>query len=316
MSGVRHHERGQAVVNLLLGLLLAAVVSGPLILHFAQQRHNQLAFDVNAEYPAARTIVPGEVFAATLAAVVEHELSGGTGWRPNDFVLWGPGLWADNNANRQLGIIQAVRKSMTVFKDHLTKISSNEYDLNLVTAEAAFYNDAAKFWFPSTESKWREGVNALRRYADGLQGAAPTSKPINARTIELIRLFQTWGDLLGDAHANLYKQEESDGRAVRPWRTDDYFYHAQGYAHVMSHLTQAIRREYAVDLDGRPSVVTLLDEVADSLKRAAILKPLIVLDGSPAGLFANHRRNLDTYIAEARQKIYSIREELGPKSNM
>ena len=40
------------------------------------------------------------------------------------------------------------------------------------------------------------------------------------------------------------------------------------------------------------------------------MKPLIVLDGSDAGLTANHRRNLDVYIAEARQKIYSIREEL------
>jgi len=35
-----------------------------------------------------------------------------------------------------------------------------------------------------------------------------------------------------------------------------------------------------------------------------------VLDGSPDGIFANHRRNLDTYISEARQKLYSIREEL------
>jgi len=35
-----------------------------------------------------------------------------------------------------------------------------------------------------------------------------------------------------------------------------------------------------------------------------------VLDGGDAGLTANHRRNLDVYVAEARQKIYSIREEL------
>jgi hypothetical protein len=27
-------------------------------------------------------------------------------------------------------------------------------------------------------------------------------------------------------------------------------------------------------------------------------------------VLANHRRNLDTYITEARQKMYSIREEL------
>jgi hypothetical protein len=35
-----------------------------------------------------------------------------------------------------------------------------------------------------------------------------------------------------------------------------------------------------------------------------------VLDGAPDGIFANSRRNLDAYINEARQKIYSIREEL------
>jgi hypothetical protein len=40
------------------------------------------------------------------------------------------------------------------------------------------------------------------------------------------------------------------------------------------------------------------------------MKPIIVMDGSPSGLFANHRRNLDAYISEARQKMYSIREEL------
>jgi hypothetical protein len=40
------------------------------------------------------------------------------------------------------------------------------------------------------------------------------------------------------------------------------------------------------------------------------MKPVIVLDGSVTGIFANHRRNLDAYISEARQKMYSIREEL------
>jgi hypothetical protein len=34
------------------------------------------------------------------------------------------------------------------------------------------------------------------------------------------------------------------------------------------------------------------------------------MNGSPDGIFANHRRNLDAYITEARQKMYSIREEL------
>jgi hypothetical protein len=78
----------------------------------------------------------------------------------------------------------------------------------------------------------------------------------------------------------------------------------------MHHLTRAVRREYAADLAGRPAVLELFDHIAESLRRAALMKPLVVLDGRPAGLFANHRRNLDAYLVDARQLMYSIREEL------
>jgi hypothetical protein len=239
-----------------------------------------------------------------LAEIVEHELAGGTGWRPNDFVLWGPTLWADNNANRQLGIIQAVRESVRVFKDHLTKVSSDEFDENLVAADTAFRNDARKFWLPSAEGKFSEGVKRLRAYVEGLEEAPSRSKPINRRNVELIRLMQAWTDLLGGAHASLYRASESI------WRTDDVFYRAQGFAHAIYHGSRAIGREYREEIETRPILRDLFDEVEAALAKAAALKPLVVLDGRPSGLLANHRRNLDGYINEARQKIYSIREEL------
>ncbi len=309
MLGSVKDQRGRATL-IVIGVVLAILLVSPIVLHVAQKRHNRLPFDVDKQYPPGQTFMNGELYASTAAAIMAHELDSTTGWRPNDFFLWGPSVLADNNANRQLGIIQALRESVRVLKDHLTKVSSNEYDPNLVIADTAFRNDAAKFWFPSAENKFREGVGALRKYVDGLKTNPPKSRPINRRNVELIRLFQTWGDLLGDAHANLFKTQEPDGGSVPPWRNDDYFYHAQGFAHVMYHLMRALKREYDVDLVNRPSVATLFDEVTDVLGRAAELKPLIVLDGAPAGLFANHRRNLDVYIAEARQKMYSIREEL------
>ena len=127
--------------------------------------------------------------------------------------------------------------------------------------------------------------------------------------MELLRLFQAWSDLLGDAHANLYRSE-IDGHAIRPWEDDDLFYHAQGYAHVIAACLRAIQREYARSFEERGALAPLVEEVAHSLEQAAVLKPFVVLDGSPAGIFANHRHNLDAYVTEARQKIYSIREEL------
>jgi len=302
-------QRGNATVIVLLVLFLGIGVFGPFALHLAQNRHNVVA-PVAKRYPPDRKVVSGEVFAGTLAELLRHELEGGTGWRPNDFLLWGPGLWADNNANRQLGIVQAARRTATIFKDHLTKISSNEYDPNLVRAEASLHNEMTKFWFPSAESKLQEGIDAFEEYIAGLKTNPPRSRGINARNIELIRLFQTWGDMLGDAHANLYKEREADGDRVSMTRNDDYFYHAQGFTHVMFHMTQAVKREYAVDLENRPSVASLFDEVASALQQAAVLKPLIVFDGGLDGLRANHRRNLDAFVVEARQKMYSIREEL------
>jgi hypothetical protein len=303
------NQRGN-IVLFVVGGVLAAFLAGCLVLHFGLKRHAVLPYDVEAAYPPDATLVGGEAFASTAAALMDHELTALTGWRPNDFFLWGPAIGPDNNASRQLGIILGLRESVRVFKDHLTKISSTEYDPNLVAADTLLRNDERKFWFPSAEGRYSEAVAALRRYVDGLQKTPPTSKPLNQRNIELIRLFQAWSDMLGDAHANLFKETEADGSRIRPWDTDDFFYHAQGVAHVMYHLARAVRREYTAEFVNRPSIQRTLDEVIDGLGRAAVLKPLIVLDGGPDGIFANHRRNLDVYIADARQKMYTIREEL------
>lgn len=294
---------GGWVVPLLAAVVLVAFVAGPVVLHFAQKAHDHLPTP-QERIGADEEIVPGEVYADTLAAIVQHELEGRTGWRPNDFFLWGPALWADNNANRQLGIIQGVRESMRVFKDHLTKVSSDQYDPNLVAAENALRNDEKKLWLPSAESKLREGVAKLRAYIQGLKTEPRTSRPISGRNVELIRLFQAWTDLLGGAHAKLYDEDAS-------WLlTDDYFYQAQGVAHVLHQLMLAVHREYTAEIDTRPALGQLTLEAAAALQRAATLKPLIVLNGSPDGLLANHRRNLGAFINEARQKMYSIREEL------
>ena len=297
-------------IGLAAALIVAAFLAINLTLHFGQKRHNRLPYDIDREFPPDKPFVSGEVYASTLAAIVEHELYDGFGWRPNDFFLWGPHVTADNNANRQLGIIMAVRETMRVFKDHLTKISSNVYDQNLVIADTDFRNDAARWMLPAAENKYKDGAQHLRAYVAGLHTTPPSSHELNQRNVELIRLIQGWTDLLGDAHANLYRSRRDDGAPIRSWQVDDYFYHAQGYAHVMYQMMRAIKREYYVPLKNKPVLVVLFDEAIDPLGKAALMKPLIVLDGSPDGIFANHRKNLDAYVSEARQKMYSIREEL------
>lgn len=298
-------RRIRTVSMVIVGLWLV----GGFLLWFTQGRHNRFLFDVDTHYPPGQPFQAGEIFASTVIALMDHELQDGCGWRPNDFVLWGPTLWADNNANRQLGILQAVRESMRVFKDNLTKVSSDQYDPDLLEADTLFRNDAKKLWIPSAERRFSQGIERLRAYVAGLRDGSQRSRPITTRNVELVRLFQAWTDLLGDAHANLYKDREADGGSVW-WHADDYFYHAQGYAHVQHTLLLALTREYHQLLSVKPVMQELFAEAAVALDKAARMNPFVILNGSPSGLFANHRRNLDTYISEARQKMYSIREEL------
>jgi hypothetical protein len=298
--------------RLLIGAaaLLLIWIGGNLALHLGQKHHDILNYDIDQVFPPDKPTVPGEIYASTLAAIMDHELHTGFGWRPNDLFFWGPKVGADNNADRQLGIIQAVRETTRIFKDHLTKVSSNQYDPNLVIADTDFRNDALKWILPSPEGKYDDGIEHLRMYVAGLHSTPPSSRPLNTRAVELISLLQTWTDLLGDAHANLYRTTKDDGTPVHSWDCDHYFYHAQGYAHVMYHMMQAIEREYKGQLKDDPVLKTLFDDAVDALGKAAVMKPLVILNGSPDGLFANHRRNLDGYVNEARQKMLSLREEL------
>jgi hypothetical protein len=292
----------QRLVPLLVALVVAALLVTPIVLHFGQKAHNDLTIEWAEVVPAGAK--PGATFATGAVTLMQTELDGTTGWRPNDLILWGPWLMADNNASRQLGILQALRETVRVFKDHLTKISSDEYDQNLVQAENLLRNDPEKWAFPSAEDRYEKAVQRLQAYVEGLAADPPTSRPINARNVELMRLIQVWGDLLGSAHSDLLRDD------VAWFQIDDVFYRTTGYCHVMATMTPAIRTEYAREIEGRPVLGTLFEEAEAPLRRCARMKPLVVLNGGDTSFLANQRRNLDAYVTEARQKFYSIREEL------
>ena len=292
----------QRLVPVLAVLVALVFFATPIVLHFGQKAHNEVEVDWVTAVPDGS--LPGVAFATGAAAVMENELEGTTGWRPNDIILWGPTLMADNNASRQMGILQALRETVRVFKDHLTKISSDEFDKNLIQADNLLRNDPEKWAFPSAEDRYGKAVEHLQAYVEGLQTDPPTSRQINARNVELMRLIQVWGDLLGSSHADLLRDEV-------PWfQVDDVFYHTTGNCQVMATMIPAIKIEYARELEARPVLGTLFDEAHTPLVRCAHMKPLVVFNGGDTSFLANQRRNLDAYVTEARQKFYSIREEL------
>ena len=77
-----------AVVAVVLLLVLL-----PLVLHFGQKHHNEITIPPP---PGDQAYAPGAYFGNAAARIIEHELSGTTGWRPNDLLVWGPRVAADN----------------------------------------------------------------------------------------------------------------------------------------------------------------------------------------------------------------------------
>ena len=293
--------RNVVIAIVVFGLFFLAL---PLTLHWGQKAHDDLVIELPAEGPGGAPARPGVAFGTASAALIANELDGFTGWRPNDLVIWGPDVFADNNANRQLGILQALRETVRVFKDHLTKVSSDDYDPNLVAADNLLRNDPEKWAFPSAEGRYGEAVEKLQAYVAGLQTEPPTSRPIHARNVELMRLVQAWSDLLGAAHAELLSDNLS-------WfAVDNALYHATGVCHVIAHMIPAVQVEYGREFSQRPILQQLLAETEAPLQKCGKMKPVLVLDAGDVSLLANHRRNLDGYVTEARQKLYSIREEI------
>ena len=57
-------------------MVIAAFVLINLGLHFGQKRHDRLDYSVSQTFPPDKPFVPGEIYATTLAAIMENELNG------------------------------------------------------------------------------------------------------------------------------------------------------------------------------------------------------------------------------------------------
>ena len=130
-----------------------------------------------------------------------------------------------------------------------------------------------------------------------------------SRVDHLIVLLNNYKDLLGSNLNNLIKDSEADGRPVSWFKTDDYFYHAQGVAVAMSEMLQAVTEDFHRELQKKNSH-KILEEAIHALHQAAHLNPWVVTNGAKDGLLANHRCNMGGYVAEAEHLINTLQQQL------
>jgi hypothetical protein len=241
-------------------------------------------------------------------------------WLPND--LFWPTVLLDNMPNFQIGELEVVRYNSRVLRDNLSRMrTTDKLDPLAEAAFTALSNDPYKWWFPSAESKWKLAYKSLEMFYGNLTEKKSNFYP---RADNLAELPTQYASLMGGVNTRLINaprdmkitlavEDEPKGTVKGqkmvdidiPWsHIDDNFYYAQGVAYALCESFIAIRIDF-IDVLKDKNSVKLVDKILENLKRC-YFEPLIVFNGKPESIFANHSLNLSGVFNDARQKVNSL----------
>lgn len=237
--------------------------------------------------------VLGMAFVDAVIQPMDYELNHRFyGWRSNDIIEW-----TDNVNSYQLGVLEVTRRTSRILAERLSRTgSSSSFNPNLETAMNWFMIKADRYWFPSAESKYSDGLEELREYYHKLEiGEAQ----FYTRTDNLIPLLSAYQDLLGSCDENLVKKFEADGSPIGFSKADDYFFYAKGVASAMLTILQAIEIDFHI-MVSREGGLEVLHHALEMCHEAVEIDPWFVLNSDHSSIFANHRSNMAAPISHAR----------------
>ena len=214
------------------------------------------------------------------------------GWRPNDLLRI-----TDNVNHFQLGVLEVTRRTAVVLAQRVSRTGiTAAFDPNLEKAMNWFMIKADRFWLPSAESKYRDGLSEWEIYRERL---IKDEAAFYNRADNLIPLLTAYEDLLGSCEENLVKVAEDDGSPVSYFSSDNYFYYTQGVISAMVTVLEAVGHDFKEILTSRRADADLHHAIS-SCEHALEIDPIIVFNNAPSSLFANHRANLAAPLSHAR----------------
>ncbi len=266
----------------------------------------------------------------TLIRVAETLLDKNGGYLTNDKLP--PMVILDNIPSWELGVVNQMRDLGRVMRDDYTRSQSqSKEDPDVAEGSPHFFYNNDSWIFPTTESVYREGIEAFSRYRDRLVAGEPDTQ-FYARADNLREwlsqvekrlgsLTRRLGNsvatdiinegLAGDAAAEAAAPQPDTVRVRTSWfQIDNIFFEARGTAWALLHFFRAAEFDFAnvlADKNAEASVRQIIRELEASLD--PIRSPMI-LNGGGFGLFANHSLVMANYLARANAAVINLRELL------
>ena len=276
-------------------------------------------------------LTTGSYTTSTAITIMETLLNKRGGYLSNDVMP--PSLWLDNIPNWEYGALVQVRDlARSMRNDFSRSQSQSAEDEDLIIAEPQFHIDNASWIFPSSESEYQTGIDALYRYLGRLQNPGNPEAQFYARADNLQewlgqvekrlgslsqRLSASVGqvrlntDLAGDAEAVQSTATSSQVKVQTPWsEIDDVFYEARGAAWALVHLLKSVERDFEPILQKKNALISLRQIVRELEATQETVWSPVILNGSGFGLFANHSLVMASYISRANAAVIDLRDLL------
>jgi len=271
----------------------------------------------------------GYASADALIQVMETLLDKPGGYLSNDMTP--PSIFLDNIPSFEYGaLIQSRDFSRALRNDFSRSQTQSLEDRDLRIAEPAFNFNHRSWILPRTESEYRKGVNAVRRYQSRLVNdeAEFFARADNMRNW-LITVEKRLGDLsqrltasvgqrrvntslAGDRPAAARSTKPTEIIVKTPWlEIDDVYYEARGSAWALIHFLRAAELDFEDVLQDKNATVSLRQVIRELEATQHSLMSPMVLNGSGFGVFANHSLVLASYMSRANAAVIDLRELLG-----
>ena len=272
--------------------------------------------------------VKGYATTDTLISVAGTLMDKPGGYLSNDILP--PGVILDNIPNWEFGVLVQVRDLARVMRNDYSRSQTQSLeDPDLKEAEPAFSFNPKRWIFPSTESKYRQGIGYLESYRDRLEDSANSDTQFYARADNLRewlavvekrlgdlsqRLSASVGqrrvntDLAGDRAAGTATPRSNDIEVKTPWlQIDDVFYEARGAAWALTHFMRAAEYDFEKVLDDKNAGVSLRQIIRELEASLAPMRSPIVLNGTGFGVTANHSLVMASYLSRANSAVIDLR---------
>jgi hypothetical protein len=228
----------------------------------------------------AAALKPNQSLAiANMAALLDREVNT-NGWTPNDTILW-PSVLLDNMPNYQRGILTALQ--------HVSaQLAGQDDDLKEATELLGYPPDVwvwqplASLWPASSEHKYNNAVEALRRYNDRLAAGPATGR---APAVLAAVLSRAASDLGKAATAIDNRISNRSGFLFINNEADDIFYTTKGELYAYYIVLKGMERDYPALIKQR-GLEKNWRAMMESLRAGASLRPWIVLNAEPDSSFA------------------------------